>query len=161
MTSSLTVAFSGKSPVLQAYFSPEIILDNEYTYSCALLDLMIKDIKNEELDGLLNSKIDEKNADNQIISSTVVPNVLHIECDIISGSYINGQRSHTIHQFATSTSHVKGQIFVEIPEHLNYFPVKIKNLRSIQISILDINGAPLKIEKSDIVCRINIKRDNN
>lgn len=141
MTSSLTVTFSGTSSVLQTYFFPEITLDEDYEYSCALLDLIINSKQKFDLKEILSL------------------NVIRIDCDIVSGSYINSERRHTIHQFATSTSNVKGQILVEIPKHLNYFPVKTKNLCSIQISLLDRNGKVLNITTGDIICRINIKRN--
>lgn len=142
MTSSLTITFSGTSSVLQTYFLPEIMLDEDCEYSCALLDLIIK--KNDE-------KFNLNEIDNL--------DVIRIDCDIVSGSYINGERNHTIHQFATSASHVKGQTIVEIPKHLNYFPVKIKNLCSIQIAIVDQKGNVVNITGGNIICRINIKRD--
>lgn len=142
MTSSLTVAFSGKSSsVLQADFFPEIILDEQNEYSCALLDLFIKN----------NSKNDSTKIN--------ISDEMHIDCDIISGSYINGVRKHTIHQFIASTSLVKGRTFVETPKHLIYFPLKTKHLRSIQISIVDRNGKLIVFKECDIVCRINIKKD--
>lgn len=144
MTSSLTVTFSGTSSVLQVDFLPEIILNEDCDYSCALLDLIINS----------NSKFDLK----EIINL----NVIYINCDIISGSYINinGGRNHIIHQFATRASHAKGQTFVEIPKHLNYFPIKTKNLRSIHISIVDHNGKEVNISGGEITCRINIKKEN-
>lgn len=141
MTSSLTITFSGTSSVLHNYFLPEIMLDEDCEYSCALLDLIIKK-NNQEFVELVNL------------------NVIHIDCDIIFGSYINGVRNHTIHQFATSASHVKDQTLVEIPKHLIYFPVKIKNLCSIHIAIVDQQGKVVNITDCDIICRINIKRDN-
>lgn len=144
MTSSLTITFSGTSSVLQTYFLPEITFDADCEYSCALLDLIIK-----------------KNNDKTNLSDIVKLSVVHIDCDIISGSYINGKRNHTIHQFATSASLVKGQTFVEIPRHLNYFPVKTKNLYSIQIAIVDQQGNVANITGCDIICRIKIKRDTS
>lgn len=141
MTSTLTVTFSGTASVLQSNFLPEIMLDENYDYSCALLDLIIKNSK--DLDKIINLK------------------EIHIDCDIISGSYINGERKHTIHQFAT-TPRVRGQTsFVEIPKHLNYFPLRTKNLQSIRISILDHSGEQIDPNGGEIICRINIKRDNN
>lgn len=109
-------------------------------YSCALLDLIIHDII--DIDKI-------KNLD-----------LVRIKCDIISGSYINGEHSQIIYQFATSTSHVNGKTFVEIPKHICYLPVNTKNLRSIQISIVDFNGKLVNIS-GNINCRINIKRENN
>lgn len=138
MTSSLTVSFSGKNTELQANFLPEIILDENYDYSCALLDLIITNSTN--------------------VNKIVTSGVLNINCDLISGSYINGVQSRAIHQFHASASRVKDQTLVEIPNHLNYFPVKIKDFQSIQISIVDSNRKPINIYGGDIICRINIKR---
>lgn len=145
MTSSLTVTFRGTSSVLQSHFLPEIMLDADFDYSCAFLDLIIK---TTDKDGAALRKIAKSD-------------VLRINCDIISKSYINGERWHTIHQFATGASHMKGQILVEIPKNLNYFPIKYKNLHSIQISIVDRAGKLLDIHGGEINCRINIKRDNS
>lgn len=144
MTSSLTVVFSGTTTVLQSSFLPEITWDEEYDYSCALLDLIVKNSKESK--------------------EIVKLGEIRIDCDIVSGSYINGVQTHTIHQFIASASHVQDKTFVEIPKHLNYFPVKVKSLRSIQISIVDKKGAPVEIgvpepTPSDIICRIIIKRD--
>lgn len=140
MTSSITVAFQGSTSVLQTDFLPEIMLNDNYIYSCALLDLFI--INNKEV--------------NEIVALDVV----RIDCDIISNSYINGQTSHVIHQFATNASRVKGRTLVEIPKNLNYFPIKVNRcLHSIQISIHNQKGEPVIIKSGDIICRINIKRD--
>lgn len=141
MTSSLTIAFSGTSPVLEANFLPEIELDVTSSYSCALLDLFIHECSGvNEL-----KKLD----------------VINIKCDIIGvNSYINGAQSRIIHQFATCTSHTSAQTFVEIPKHINYIPINTKNLRSIQISIVDSKGELIDISGGNIICRINIKRDN-
>lgn len=140
MASSLTITFSGTSSVLQADFLPEIMLDEKYEYSCALLDLIIKnDSELQKIMGL---------------------GVICIGCDIICNSYINGVPNQTIHQFVT-TPFAKGQtIFVENPKHLNYFPIKTKRLRSIQISIFDKKGKPVNTSSTDFICRINIKKVN-
>lgn len=134
MTSSLTVSFSGSSSVLRADFLPEIILDEQYDYFCALLDLIVVNSSEENI---------------------IIHGVMRVECDIISESYINGVRKHTIHQFAVGTSLDQGALYSEIPQQLNYFPVKKKNLRSIQISVADLNGVPIQ---GDIHIRINIRR---
>lgn len=145
MTSAFTITFSDtSSAVLQTHFSPEITLDEDCDYECALLDLIIK----------FNTKDDLK----KIFGTNAL---IRIICDIIFGSYINGKRSHIIHQFATSTTHMTEQILVEIPKNLIYFPIKSKNLRSIQICILDSSENLLEIDGADIICRINIKREKN
>lgn len=138
MTSSLIVAFSGTSTVLRAHFFPEIMLDADSNYCCALLDLIIYD--SEDV-----NKIKELE-------------IVRIECDLISDSYINGERCHTLYQFATNASHVNNKTFVEIPKHISYLPIKSKELRSIHISIVDRNGKLVSISSGNIICRINIKR---
>lgn len=143
MTSALTVAFSGTSSVLQNYFIPEIFLCEEYDYCCTFLDLIIK-----------------KTDINLNLSEIFKSSIICIDCDIISDSYINSERKHTIHQFASDTSHITETTFVEFPKHLNYFPLKTKHLRSIQISIVDNTGKQVDFHGVDIICRINIRRDN-
>lgn len=150
MSSSLTLAFSGKSPVLQANFMPEITLDADSNYSCALLDLLFlregNIVQNKKTFTDKIKKLD----------------VIYIKCDIISGSYINGEQSQIIHQFTTSSLHVNDPIFAEIPKYINYLPVNTKNLRSIQISIVDRTGKLIDISGiENIIGRISIKRDIN
>lgn len=85
--------------------------------------------------------------------------VIRIECDIVTNSFINGQNCHTIHQF----SHCKvspGYKFVEVPQHIIYLPVKHKHLQSIQISIVDQNGNLIDFRGEQISCRIHIKKVN-
>lgn len=145
MTSSLTVAFSGTSSVLQAHFFPEIILDADSSYSCALLDFIFYE-PNVEVNETVIKKITELD-------------IVRINCDLVSGSYINGVHCHTLHQFATSNSRVNGKFFVEIPKHINYLPIKTHNLRSIQISVFGREGLIADLSGGKIICRINIKRD--
>lgn len=141
MTSLITVTFTGDKSLLKTDFFPEIKFDDNYIYSCALLDLIIHN----------NKKIKE----------LVELGVIHINCDIISNSYINGQQSHVIHQFATINSNVKGQTLVEAPKNLYYFPIKDNCcLRSIQISITNQKGELVNIESGNIICRIILKREN-
>lgn len=141
MVSSLTIAFSGTESILQVKPFPDIILDDDREYSCALLDLIIKDCK--DAGGIIGLGI------------------ICINCDLISNSYINAVQKHRIHQFFTRAAHVDAQTgtLFEVPKHLNYFPVKNKNLRAIQISIVDEKGNSINLSGGNIICRIKIKRE--
>lgn len=145
MTSSLTITLSSDTKsYLEANFVPEVILDEKCEYHLALLDLIIK--QNKTNDNL--EKINELG-------------VIHVDCDLVYGSYINGVQSHTIYQFATTPLAKGRKLITEIPKHLNYFPLKTKNLRSIHISIIDQQGNLVNTFGGEIICRINIKRDNS
>lgn len=146
-SSSLTLAFSGVESVLQVKPFPDITLDDDQEYSCALLDLIIKDCK----DGSGNISL------NEIISLGIIC----VNCDLISNSYINGVQKNRIHQFSTRSAQVNliaGTLF-EVPTHLNFFPLKNKNLRSIHISIVDEKENPINLLGGNIICRIKIKRE--
>lgn len=145
MTSALTLVFSGSESVLPVVHFPDIILDADSEYSCALLDLIIKDCKNAT--GEISLK--------EIIGLGIIC----VNCDLISNSYINGEQKNRIHQFTTRASTCEAGTLFEAPKHLNYFPVKNKILRTIQISILDEEGKPINLSGGNIICRIKIKRE--
>lgn len=255
--SSLTVSFTGKSSVLQANFFPEILLDPDANYCCALLDFtsynsipnivsgqnsdfvykvkVKKKVKDEngqervidefeertitlptsmyEVEDILkylklelrrfhisftydineasatvqisfnpevtwiggtllhvigykykdneNSRQFEKNYlyNSDLIAKITNIDVIRIECDIVTGSYINGESCHTIHQF----SHCKvppGYKFIEVPQHIVYLPIKEKRLRSIQISVVDQDNKLIDFRGEQISCRIHIKKSD-
>lgn len=253
--SSFTASFTGTSSVLRADFFPEIVLDSDSNYCCALLDFTsynsipnIVEGKNNKFvfkytekkqvksktDGRETTSVVSKEKEESISLSTgayEVTDILHyiksqlaaikinltydvnvatskvklifdsqiiciddsvlsvlgfkkvnsrkfeskniywsddiikitnidvirIECDIVSGSYINGKHCHTIHQF----SHCKvspGYKFVEVPQHIVYLPIREKRLRSIQITIVDQNGNLIDFRGEQVSCRIHIKK---
>lgn len=141
--STIAITLNGTSSHIQANLLPALLLDEHSEYQCALIDLII-----------------HKGTDKDIAKIATLA-VLYVQCDIATGSYINNGPSHSIHQFAASTSRVKGQTLVEIPQHLIYFPMKIKNLYSVNISLVDSKGEQVDIGGSTLTCRINIKRYNN
>lgn len=96
---------------------------------------------------------------NDIVKITDI-DIIRIECDIVSGSYINGKECHTIHQF----SHCKtapGFKFIEIPQHIIYLPMEKKQLRNIQIRVVDQNNNLIDFRGEQISCRIHIKKIEN
>lgn len=83
--------------------------------------------------------------------------VIRIECDIATGSYINGKHCHTIHQFSNCKV-PPGYKFIEVPRHIIYLPIKENRVRSIQISVVDQNGKLVDFRGEQISCRIHIKK---
>lgn len=235
---SFTSTFTGTSSVLQANFFPEIALDQNENYCCALLDFTtynsipnIVEGKNNEFiykekDELeeksiklptsmyeiedilkylkselktahisLSYNISEASSTVQISFDTEITwtggtvlnvigfknengsktykkgwlyrsehiakitdiDLIRIECDIVSGSYINGKHCHTIHQFSNCKV-PPGYKFIEVPQHIIYFPIKENLLRSIEISIVDQDGNLIDFRGEQISCRIHIKK---
>lgn len=84
--------------------------------------------------------------------------LIRIECDIVSGSYINGKHCHTIHQFSNCKVR-PGYKFIEVPQHIIYLPIKERQqLRTIQISIVNQDGDLIDFRGEQISCRIHIKQ---
>lgn len=237
---SFTVAFTGRSSVLQANFFPEIVLDANANYSCALLDFSTynsianiiegknnefkfkNNVNNDEISIALPTSmyevedilkylkseliahnislrydISEASSTVQISFDTDITwtggnilnvigfsggdnsnfktfekgeqyrsdhivkisdiDVIRIECDIVSGSYINGKHCHTIHQFSNCKV-PPGYKFIEIPHHIIYLPIKTRELQSIQISVVDQDGNLIDFRGEQISCRIHIKK---
>lgn len=87
-----------------------------------------------------------------ILSTTVV----RIECDIVSGSYINGKSSHIIYEFAPNVP--PGYRIIEIPKNAIYFPVNQDIVNCINIRILDINDNLVNLRGEEIQLYFHLKR---
>lgn len=87
-----------------------------------------------------------------ILSTTVV----RVECDIVSGSYINGQPSHIIHEFAPNVP--PGYRIIEVPRNVIYFPVNQNIINSVHIRLLDINNNLLNLRGEEIQLYLHLKR---
>lgn len=85
-------------------------------------------------------------------------NVIRVECNIISGAYINGKLCHTIYEFAGNKVDV-GYKLIEQPTYIIYLPVIPKRINYIQVSIVDQDGEPIDFRGEEITCRIHIKRN--
>lgn len=84
-------------------------------------------------------------------------NIIRIECDLVSSSYINGKNSHTLYQFSYGKTE-PGHKFIEVPQHVIYLPITERQLRSIQISVLDQHGELIDFRNEEISCCIHIKK---
>lgn len=87
-----------------------------------------------------------------ILSTTVV----RIECDIISGSYINGKSSHIIHEFAPNVP--PGYRIIEIPRNIIYFTVNQNNISSINIRLLDANNNLINLRGEEIQLYLHLRK---
>lgn len=98
------------------------------------------------------NKLHESALPINILSTTVV----RIECDIVSGSYINGKSSHIIHEFAPNIP--PGYRIIEIPKNVIYFPINQKNILSINIRLIDNNNKLVNFRGEEIQLYLHIRK---
>lgn len=94
--------------------------------------------------------------------SDSVTNIQHItairvDCDIISGSYNNGEKTHTIYEFIPTVD--PGNKIVEQPQNLIYLPVNRHRIHNINLRVVDQCGNLVDFRGEQITCRLHIKRD--
>lgn len=87
-------------------------------------------------------------------------NIIRVECNIVSGAYINGKPCHAIYEFASNKVDV-GYKIIEQPINVIYMPVVPKYIDCIQIKIVDQDGNLVDLRGEEITCRIHIKRDDH
>lgn len=85
-------------------------------------------------------------------------NVLRVECNIVSGAYINGKLCHAIYEFASNKVDV-GYKIIEQPTNIIYLPVVPRRISNIQIYVVDQDGNLVDFRGETVTCRIHIKRD--
>lgn len=85
-------------------------------------------------------------------------NVIRIECNIISGSYINERRAHTLHEFSPSVG--PGYKIVEVPRNVIYLPVTVKRISSITLKLVDQNGDIINFRGETVTVRLHLKPHN-
>lgn len=84
---------------------------------------------------------------------------IRFNCDLVNGSFHNGIRTHTLHEFQPTA--IVNYKMIEHPHHLIHLPVIKRYINSVNVTVTDQDGQPIVLnEGSKIICRINIKRDS-
>lgn len=84
-------------------------------------------------------------------------NAVRIECNLISGAYLNDKAVHTIHEFFPTVS--PGYKIVESPTNVIYLPITARRLHSVNIRILDQDDNLIDFRGETITLRIHIKKE--
>jgi len=82
-------------------------------------------------------------------------NSILVNIDIISGSYVNGQRNPTIYSFFPAVS--PGYKIIETPANLVYLPITLGVIYSMQTTITDQNGNLLNLRGENVSIRFHIR----
>lgn len=83
-------------------------------------------------------------------------NVIRINCDIAKGAYFNNESAHTIHEFMPSVP--AGYKIDETPMHIIYFPITVKSIHEINITLSDQNNRLINLRDENITVRIHIRK---
>lgn len=83
-------------------------------------------------------------------------NVIRVECNIIKGAYFNNEAAHTLHEFSLKVP--PGNKIIETPHNVIYFPVTVKSIHALNLSIVDQENNPVNFQGETITVRLHIKR---
>lgn len=81
--------------------------------------------------------------------------VIRITCDIVQGSYINGEPSHIIHEFVPSVA--PGFRYIEAPINVIYFPIQKSYISSLNIKVIDDNDNCINFRQENIHLRLHLR----
>ena len=82
-------------------------------------------------------------------------NSLRVQCNITTGSYINNQRDHTIHEFFPAVE--PGYKIIEVPLSVIYLPIIVNSIDHLQLRIEDQDGDLVNFRGEEITIRLHIK----
>ena len=82
-------------------------------------------------------------------------NSVLVNIDIISGSYLNGQRNPMIYSFFPAVS--PGYKIIETPANLVYLPITLDAIYSIETSLTDQNGQQLNLRGENVTIRFHVR----
>lgn len=82
-------------------------------------------------------------------------NAIRVECNLISGAFMNGIRVHTLHEFAPKVG--PGYKIVEVPTNVIYLPVNTRRISSITLKLLDQDGDLINFRGEIITIRLHLK----
>ena len=81
-------------------------------------------------------------------------NSIHIECNIVSGSFLNHKSVHTIHEFSPSVP--PGYKINEVPRNVVYLPVNVRRITSLTLKITDQDGDLINFRGEKITIRLHL-----
>lgn len=82
-------------------------------------------------------------------------NTIRIECNVTTGSYLNDQSMHTIHEFTPVVP--PGYKIVEVPRNIIYQPLRVNTIDNLTIKIVDQEGNLVNFRGEGVTVRVHIK----
>lgn len=91
----------------------------------------------------------------QIVDIIRINSIL-IECNIVSGSYINGKQSHTLFQFYPKVQ--SGYKLAISPKTIIFLPVTVESIHELEIRVVDQENRLVNFQGEEISVQIFIKK---
>lgn len=110
-----------------------------------------------QLLGFSNARILEPNITytSDLAVNIIKVNAIRVECNIISGTYINNKAVHTLHEFSPEVG--PGYKIVEVPRNVIYLPVNVKRISSLTLKLVDQDGDLVNFRGETITIRLHLK----
>ncbi|XP_072152851.1 uncharacterized protein [Bemisia tabaci] len=88
------------------------------------------------------------------INITTVTTIL-VECNLVTGAYLNGKEFHTLHTFAIRQP--AGFRITQVPSTIIYLPVQSRLIDTLSVKLLDQNGNLLNFRGETITVHLHLK----
>jgi len=105
---------------------------------------------------MINAEIESSS--NSIVKITAV-DVVNIECNIVCGSYINGEPSHTLYSFNPNDVPPGYKISLR-PANVLYLPVNSNYISNITLRLVDQERNIVNFRGEHIVVQLNLRKFN-
>lgn len=88
--------------------------------------------------------------------SIIKVNTVQVICNITGGAYTNNYHSHSIYEFGLNVS--PGYRISECPRKIIYFPVTVKTLSHLSLTLTDQDNNNIDFRKELIVVRLHLRK---
>lgn len=104
--------------------------------------------------------LDTSYAPNVVHISERVPqissiNIINVECNLTSGSFRNGKKSHCLYSFASTVA--TGYKLIERPQHILFFPVHGREISTIIFRLTDQQGNLIHFNNEEITIHLILR----
>lgn len=82
-------------------------------------------------------------------------NIIRIDCNLSTGSYINGVLAHSLYEFYPRVP--SGYKILEQPQNLIYLPLSKKSIDEVSVQILDQDGNLVSFDDEIVTVRLHLK----
>lgn len=83
-------------------------------------------------------------------------NTICVSCNLVTGSYTNGNPTHIIHEFFPDVE--PGEKIIESPKNVIYMPINTRRISSIIVQIHDQDGDLINFRQEVITLRLHLKK---